>query len=181
MNYLDIVLAIPLLWGLYKGILKGIIIELASLLALIFGIYGALHFAVYSQPFLKEEFSIDSTFLPIVSFGLTFLAIVLIVRLLAYIIDRFLKLVALGFLSRILGGLFGILKVAFIISALLLVFNTFDSQLHLIPLEQKTNSLLYRPISNMVSTIIPDVSDAHSLIEEAERTWVEFDQAIRPD
>ena len=180
MNYLDIILSIPLLWGLYKGFSRGIIIELATLLALVFGIYGALHFAIYIQPTLSKQFSIDSSFLPIVSFAITFLAIVLIVRVIGYIIDRILKLVALGFMSRMLGGIFGVLKVAFVISATLLVFNTFDNHLQLIPIEQKNTSLLYRPISNMVSTIVPNVSDANSLIEEAEQTWTQFDESIRP-
>ena len=180
MNYLDIILSIPLLWGLYKGLSKGIVIELATLLALVLGIYGALHFAIYVQPFLNDKFSIDSSFLPIVSFALTFLAIVMLVRVLAYVIDRLLKLVALGLISRILGGIFGVLKVAFVISATLLVFNTFDNHLQLIPTEQKNTSLLYRPISKMVSTIVPNVSDAHSLIEEAERAWTQFDDSIRP-
>jgi membrane protein required for colicin V production len=54
MNYLDIILAIPLLWGLYKGVSKGIIKELASLVALIVGIYGAVHFADSIQGQLEK-------------------------------------------------------------------------------------------------------------------------------
>ncbi len=180
MNYLDIILAIPLLWGLYRGFSKGIIIELSTLLALVLGIYGAIHFATHIQPFLIDEFSINSAFLPIVSFGLTFLVIVLIVRLLGFLVDRFFKLVALGFLSRVLGGVFGVLKMAFMISACLLIFNTFDYHLELISKEQKKSSLLYRPICNMVTSIVPGVSDAHTLIEKAERIWTEMPSPTSP-
>ena len=56
MNYLDIILAIPLLWGLYKGISKGIVKELAALIALA-GVYGAVHFADNIHPYLKEQFA----------------------------------------------------------------------------------------------------------------------------
>ena len=58
MNWLDIVLAIPLLWFLYRGFRNGLIIELASLAALILGIYAALHFSFYVQEYLEKNFEI---------------------------------------------------------------------------------------------------------------------------
>ena len=91
MNYLDIILAIALLWGLYKGISKGIVKELAALIALIAGIYGAVHFADNIHPYLKEQFAIESSFLPIVSFAITFIVIVLAVKLVGFIIDKIVK------------------------------------------------------------------------------------------
>ena len=178
MNYLDIILAIPLLWGLYKGVSKGIIKELASLVALIVGIYGAVHFADSIQPYLKSEFSIESSFLPIISFAIMFVGIVLVVRFVGFIVDKIIKIVALGLLSRLLGGVFGVLKTAFIISALLLVFNTFDYHLNLIPLVQKNSSVLYKPISNMIPSIAPNVSDGNSLIDEAEKIWEDAEEKI---
>ena len=178
MNYLDIILAIPLLWGLYKGVSKGIIKELASLVALIVGIYGAVHFADSIQPYLKSEFSIESSFLPIISFAIMFVGIVLVVRFVGFIVDKIIKIVALGLLSRLLGGVFGVLKTAFIISALLLVFNTFDYHLNLIPLVQKNSSVLYKPISNMIPSIAHNVSDGNSLIDEAEKIWEDAKEKI---
>jgi membrane protein required for colicin V production len=178
MNYLDIILAIPLLWGFYKGVSKGIIKELASLAALIVGIYGAVHFADSIQPYLKSEFSIESSFLPIISFAIMFVGIVLVVRFVGFIVDKIIKIVALGLLSRLLGGVFGVLKTAFIISALLLVFNTFDYHLNLIPLVQKNSSVLYKPISNMIPSIAPNVSDGNSLIDEAEKIWEDAKEKI---
>lgn len=178
MNYLDIILAIPLLWGLYKGVLRGIIKELASLVALIVGIYGTVHFADSIQPYLKSELSIESSFLPIVSFAITFIAIVLIVRFIGFVIDKIIRMVALGLLSKLLGGVFGMLKTAFIISAFLLVFNTFDYHVNLIPLEQKNSSVLYKPISSMIPSIAPSVNDGNSLIDEAEKIWEDAEAKI---
>ena len=85
---------------------------------------------------------------------------------------------ALGMISRLLGGVFGMLKTAFIISAILLVFNTLDYQLEIIPKEQKKNSLLHQPISEMVSLLIRDVEVGNSLIEEAEKIWQEAEEVI---
>jgi membrane protein required for colicin V production len=178
MNYLDIVLAVPLLWGLYKGISKGIVKELASLIALIAGIYGAVHFADSIHPYLKEHFSITTSFVPIISFGITFVAIVLGIKIIGFVIDKIVKAVALGIISRLLGGVFGIMKTALIISGLLLIVNTFDYYLNLIPIEQKKQSILYQPISNMIPSIMPNVKDGDSLIKEAEKVWKDAEEKI---
>jgi len=178
MNYLDIVLAVPLLWGLYKGISKGIVKELASLIALIAGIYGAVHFADSIHPYLKEHFSINTSFVPIISFGITFVAIVLGIKIIGFVIDKIVKAVALGIISRLLGGVFGIMKTAFIISGLLLIVNTFDYYLNLIPIEQKKQSILYQPISNMIPSIMPNVKDGDSLIKEADKVWKDAEEKI---
>lgn len=178
MNYLDIVLSIPLLWGLYKGLKRGIIKELTTLLALILGIYGAVHFSEQLQATLQANISIDDSLLPIISFATSFIMIVLLVKSIGLLLDKIIKMVALGMISRLLGGFFGMLKTAFIISAILLVFNTLDYQLELIPKEQKKNSLLHRPISEMVPLIIRDIEDGNSLIEEAEKIWKEAEEVI---
>jgi membrane protein required for colicin V production len=171
-------LAVPLLWGLYKGISKGIVKELASLIALIAGIYGAVHFADSIHPYLKEHFSITTSFVPIISFGITFVAIVLGIKIIGFVIDKIVKAVALGIISRLLGGVFGIMKTALIISGLLLIVNTFDYYLNLIPIEQKKQSILYQPISNMIPSIMPNVKDGDSLIKEAEKVWKDAEEKI---
>lgn len=173
MNYLDIILFILLLWGLYKGLTRGIIKELASLLALILGTYVAVHFSEPLQPTIQANTTIDNSFLPIITFTATFIIVVLLVRLLGLLIDKIVKMVALGMISRLLGGVFGMVKTAFTISALLLILNTLDYHLKLIPTEEKNNSFLYQPISEMVLLLLPKVEDGNSLIEEAEKVWQE--------
>lgn len=178
MNYLDIILTIPLLWGLYKGIIKGFVKELAALIAIIAGIYGAIGFTDNVHPYLKEQFAIESYFLPIISFAITFIIIVLTVKLVGFIIDKIVNAVDLGIISRLLGGVFGVLKTAFIISALLLIINTFDYYLKLIPKEQKKQSVLYKPISNIIPSIMPNVKDGDSLIKEADKMWKDAEEKI---
>ena len=178
MNYLDIILTIPLLWGLYKGIIKGVVKELAALIAVIAGIYGAVHFADNVHPYLKEQFAAESSFLPIISFAITFIVIVMAVKLIGFIVDKIINAVALGIISRLLGGIFGVLKTAFIISALLLIINTFDYYLKLIPIEQKKQSVLYKPISNMIPSIMPNLKDGESLIKEADKIWRDAEEKI---
>ena len=55
MTVLDIVLAALLLFGLIKGLMKGLFVEVASLIALIAGIYGAIHFSAFAFDFLEPK------------------------------------------------------------------------------------------------------------------------------
>ena len=81
MNFIDIILLIPLLWFGYKGFTKGFIIEIASLAALMLGIYGGVYFSNFVAKYLSQWFEIKSDYLPLISFSVTFLLIVIIVFL----------------------------------------------------------------------------------------------------
>ena len=45
MNFLDILILIPILYGAYKGFKHGFVIELFTLLAILVGIYVGIHFS----------------------------------------------------------------------------------------------------------------------------------------
>ena len=177
MNYLDVFIAIPLIWGLYKGLSRGIIKELASLLGLALGVYGALRFSEQFPLLIQENTSIDESFIPIIAFAVTFLIIILMVRVVGLILDKIIKMVALGLISRVLGGVFGVLKMALITSALLLIVNSIDQQLEIIPKEQKKKALLYQPISEIVPFLLNE-EEANSLMKEAEKVWEEPKETI---
>jgi len=153
MNWLDIVLAIPLVWFMYKGFRNGLIIELASLAALVLGIYVALHFSFYAKDFLLENFDIADTYLNIIAFAITFITVAVSVYLLGKIIHKLVNIVALGFLNRLAGGIFGLLKAALVLSVIIYFINGFDSGI--LKSEVKEESFLYEPIGSVVPMIFP--------------------------
>jgi len=153
MNWLDIVLAIPMLWFLYKGFRNGLIIELASLAGLVLGIYVALHFSFYVEGYLIDNFEIDEKYLYIISFAITFIIVALLVYLVGKIIHKVISIVALGFLNRLAGGIFGLLKAALVLSVVLYFVNGFDNSL--IKADVKEKSVLYEPVESIVPFIIP--------------------------
>ncbi len=126
MNYLDLIIAIPLAWGAYKGFRKGLIVSVASLLALLLGIYGALEFSDYARALLTENTEMQANYVPITAFVLTFIAIVIAVHFIAKLIDKFIDAIALSWLNAIAGMAFGILKFAFILSILIFLFEKID-------------------------------------------------------
>jgi membrane protein required for colicin V production len=79
MNYIDVVLAIFLLIAAFSGFRKGFIIEVASLVALILGIWGAIKFSHFMAGFLSGQFDFHANYLGVAAFVVTFLIIVIVV------------------------------------------------------------------------------------------------------
>ena len=154
MNYLDIILAIPLLWALYKGFTKGFIIEVASLIAIILGVYGAIHFSY----FIANVLYLTSSYSALISFAITFILIVVAVYLLANMLEKSVNLLALGFLNKLAGSIFALMKITFILSVILMLFNKIDARAGIMSEETKKNSLLYTPVSSFAPLLIPKLN-----------------------
>jgi membrane protein required for colicin V production len=157
MNLLDIILLVPIIWLAYRGFTKGLIIELASLAALILGIIASIHFSWFTAEILTGFFSISEEYLSIVSFIITFVAVVFLVYGIGRLIEKFVDIVALGFLNKLLGGVFGILKSVLFLSAILLIISSLDQNEKLITGKMKEESRLYAPIASIVPMIIPAI------------------------
>lgn len=155
MNYLDIILIIPLIWALFKGYNKGFISSVAGLLAIILGIYFALKFSDYSIPFLIKHFHKDPATLKTTAFALTFIVIVIIVHIFAGVTNSLIKAVSLGFVNRIAGMIFNCLKTGFILSIILGLLNFFDPGSKLISKKDKADSFLYLPVSAIAPLLFP--------------------------
>tara|TARA_B100001093_G_scaffold99089_1_gene91134 strand:+ start:4654 stop:5178 length:525 start_codon:yes stop_codon:yes gene_type:complete len=156
MNSLDYILFIPLLYGFYRGFTKGLIIELASLLALTIGIYGALHFSSFTFEFLSDYVKIKTVYLQLASYGLTFLIIVMLISLTGKILTMLIKLVALGFINRMMGAIFGGIKVLLILSVFILFFDRFNKQFEMVKDEVLNASIMYNPIRIKAQQFYPN-------------------------
>jgi membrane protein required for colicin V production len=154
-NYFDFIIAIFLLWSAYRGITKGFLIMVASLAALIFGVWGAIRFSHLTAALLISYFGVQTKYLGLISFALTFVVIVILVHLLSRAMDKLVKAVALGIVNRLAGLLFGMFKTAFLISIFLVIINGINSRIPFIPDEHKENSLLYQPLSRLAPAIFP--------------------------
>lgn len=167
MSILDVIIIIPLLWGAYKGFSKGLIIELAGLVALMLGVYGAIKFSGFTSTYISKLYETKPEYLEIISFAVTFLGIVLLVHLLSRLIDKLVKAAALGLFNRIAGIFLGILKFSIIIGIVIILINNFDKKSSVLSKETKDKSLLYRPLENIILKIYPSIN---SFIEEHTET-----------
>ena len=155
MNYIDIIICIPLVWGLYKGFTKGLIIEAASIVAFGFGVYGGIHFSNFLARKISAWFNWHSPYLPIVAFAITFLLIVILVFLIAKLVQRMVDGMALSVFNKIGGALFGALKFALILSVLIFMLDAIEKSYPVFSMKTKNESLLYKPLGKVAPTLIP--------------------------
>jgi membrane protein required for colicin V production len=155
MNVLDIILVIPLLWALYRGFRKGLVYMIASLAALVLGILGAMRFHEAAGSLLQGWFEIKPEHLNLLSFAIAFVFIVLMVHLAAFLVDKLIKAVALSFLNRTAGMVFGLLVSAFVISIVLMPIDAANKSRQFISPETIEGSLLYRPLSKFAPSVFP--------------------------
>lgn len=168
MNYFDIILIVPLIWGAYKGFTKGLIIELASLVGLILGLYLGVNFSELTAEKIKSYIDVSAQTLPIVAFCLTFIGTIIVVFLLAKLLEKVVNFIALKMINKIAGACFGLIKYALIFSALLFVFDTLDKQFHILPETIKQESKIYPLMQPIVPTIVPQIKEL-DLMEVVEK------------
>jgi len=172
MNILDILLAIPLLWAVYKGFTKGLIVEVATLLALVLGIYGALHFSDLTADFIRNNLDYDSKYMGYISFVATFLLIVIGINLLGKLVDKMVEAVALGLVNRLLGIVFSLAKTVLILGILVNLVDRVDQNFGFISEEKKEKSFLYEPLNSTAEWIYDffdfDFSRAGKQLKELE-------------
>jgi membrane protein required for colicin V production len=158
MNYIDIFLIVPLLWGAFKGFKKGLIIEVVSLAALGLGIWGGVYFSDYAVNLIIEK--VDDKYIPITAFMLTFLAIVLVVYFLGRLLEKIIDIVQLKFINKLAGACFGLLKFGLIISILLFITDRYNQQFNFLPEDFSENSLIYEPLVELPNVLIPAIKNS---------------------
>lgn len=160
MSVLDIILSVLLLFGLVRGFMKGLFVEVASLVALIAGVYGAIHFSYYAANVLEDKVSWDEKYINIVAFAITFVVIILIISLAGKALTKLADFAALGILNKILGGAFGALKIGLILSVVLMVFSRMNKNIPFVGDDALKNSILYEPIQSIAPLLFPNIIKA---------------------
>jgi membrane protein required for colicin V production len=155
MSYIDIVFVVLFIWSIYRGYTKGFIIQLATLAGLLLGIFGALKFSDYTASVLAKKMDVNEQTLSILSFALTFIIILVAVILIAKLIEKFTEAIELSPVNKILGVLLSMIKMAFIISVILVLVNKADNKYNFISNNTKEKSLLYKPLSNFAPILFP--------------------------
>lgn len=154
MGVLDIIFIIPIIWLAYKGFSKGLIIELATLAALVLGIYASLHFSYITADFLKDNFEMNQKYLGILSFIITFILVVIALNLIGKLLEKVIDLVALSFLNKAFGGFFGVLKAVIFLSFIIYFVNKFDKSRYIFSPSLTSESMLYTYVEEVAPAIV---------------------------
>lgn len=157
MGVIDIVLGALILFGLVRGFMKGLFVEVASLVALIAGVYGAIHFSNFAAEFLDTKTEWNEKTINIAAFAFTFVIIVLAIALAGKALTKLADFAALGIINKLLGALFGALKIALVLSVILNIFDRMNSTITFVDEENIDGTVLYKPVKGLVPMIFPDI------------------------
>ena len=123
MNLLDVIVIACMVFLVVRGIFRGFIREVGSLAGVILGIWLASVYQPQMTDFLKP-FLPSGKFLPLISFALIFLVVLVLCNVIAWLLKKLVKKIFLGWADRTLGAALAILK-GVIITYFAIVLLTF--------------------------------------------------------
>lgn len=137
--FIDTVLAVLLIIAIFKGFSKGLIVAVFSLLAFMIGLAAAVKLSAVVAGYIGDTVSVSEKWLPFISFIIVFLAVVILVRIGAKIIEKTIQVAMMGWLNRMGGMLFYALIYVIIFSVIIF----YAVQLQILKPEIISNSETY--------------------------------------
>lgn len=158
MNTIDMILGLIFVIGFFSGFKKGFFQSLTSLLGMIVAAYAAMYFYGYVEDELlrREYFSPDLSRLA--SFILTFIIVYILFGILGKILTKMADFMMMGLVNKLLGGVFSVLKYAFLASLLFMFVNTTD-YFSILTEEDRETSILYGPVATLAPAIMPEIQN----------------------
>jgi membrane protein required for colicin V production len=155
---IDILVLVAVIAAVINGLRKGLIIAVFSILAFIVGIAAALKLSAVAANWIGNSTNISSKYLPVLGFIVVFIAVVLLVRIGAKMIEGMVKFALLGWLNKIGGIIFYIILYIVFVST----FLFFAIQLQFFSQEEINSSQTYKWIApwgpwviDSIGTVIP--------------------------
>ena len=124
MNAIDIGILVILGIFFLKGVVRGLLKEVCSLLGLVLGGVFAFTFHLPLAQTLQDSFDLPAQLCVWGSFIAIFLLVVIIFGVVGFLLHRFVKLVFLGGFNRLAGALFGLVQGVVLLSMIVLALNS---------------------------------------------------------
>jgi membrane protein required for colicin V production len=142
---IDIVFAIILVFAVYKGYSRGLIVAVFSFVAVTIGMAAALKLTTVAVLYAQQHWHVQTRWLPVICFIGLFVGVVLLVRLGATLIQKMVELAMMGWLNK-LGGII-LYSAIFIIAYSILLWIA--NQLYWLSPETKLQSVVYPYIEHL--------------------------------
>lgn len=158
MGFFDIITILILTWGLYKGVSNGLLVEIASIIGIILGIWGAIELSGLVAKIIHQYTDWPENYLKTASFGIVLVAIILLVtyggKKITLALDNtsFLKT-----FNKVSGGAFGVLKYCIIIGSVVFFFDTATNVVNLIPNDEKKQSHAYQILRSVGAVVFSEI------------------------
>ena len=129
-NWLDVILVLPLLVGLVKGFMHGFISEIIAIVVVILGVLGARFGAPAFSAWLLTQFAWPQGVCDVVAYTLLFLSVAILLSITARLLTKFLRVIHLGWAHRLMGGVFGIAKYGLIVLIIVFAMDRTNDAFH---------------------------------------------------
>lgn len=158
MNTLDLCILAFLFIGAFLGWRKGLVMEVFTFGSILAGVYFAFHFSeAITQYFVAYKY--EGVLVPFLSFLVVFFVVVLLVRFLGKLFEKFVAFVWLSIFNKVLGALVGVLKWGFFAGCVLLLLGPLDPKNKAVPVLSKESSVLYPYVIKYTTTIVPGIKN----------------------
>lgn len=175
MHFIDIVFAALLGLALYKGIKNGLFVELASLIALIAGIFMALKFSGFAKSILEHTVSWNPKYIEITAFALTLIAVVTGIHLSAKLLTKITDFAFLGWINKLAGAIFSMLKTILALSIVILIFEKINVNNMVTSQEKLDESMFYNPIKKVSEFVFPKIEEWYDEFKNSEGSEQDLD------
>lgn len=166
---LDIIFAVILVLAVLKGYRQGLIVGLFSLVAVVIGLAAAIKLSAVVAAYIGKAVKVSDEWLPVISFAVVFLVVVLLIRLGAKAIEKTFETVMLGWANKI-GGVILFAAIYIVVFSVLLFYA---EQVKLIQPETIDKSVTYSFVQpwgpkaiNAFGSVIPIFKDMFDELEQ---------------
>ena len=155
MNVIDIIILVCCIPALFHGFSKGFVSQAISLIALVLGVWLSFKFSVPFGDWLKSFADLPGTVLHIIAFALILTIVMLVLTLIGKAIEKVVKLAMLGWLNKLLGIVFALLKAVLTIGLVIIIFDAIYNLIPFVSSDTLNESVLYNPIKSIANTVFP--------------------------
>ncbi|MBW2433488.1 MAG: CvpA family protein [Deltaproteobacteria bacterium] len=127
MNPFDIFIIIVLSYSIIRGLFRGLVKEVSSVIGVLGGFYAAYSYYPMAAKLLSGIVK-DQSYLNILSFLIIFCGILIVISILGVVIKYLLNVAFLGWIDRICGVGFGLIKGVLIVTVMFIILTTFLSK-----------------------------------------------------
>lgn len=129
-NWLDIILLFPLVVGVIRGLMRGLVSEVIAILVVILGVLGSHMLSGELSVILLESFNWAQGVCDVVAHVLVFLAIAILLSILAKLLTKFIRAIHLGWANRLFGGVFGLCKYGVLVLCVIFIMDRTNQVFH---------------------------------------------------
>ncbi|MBX2921751.1 MAG: CvpA family protein [Chitinophagaceae bacterium] len=151
--WVDLLFLLVLIVAVIKGAIRGIVLALFSFIGWFIGLAAALKLSAVVAVYLQDHTNIDARWLPLLSFLLVFVLVVLLVQWAGKALEGILKLSLLGWVNRLGGALL----YAGIYTLIFSIILFYADKMHLINEDTLAASRVYKATAGLAPAIIEGI------------------------